>query len=156
MLRNPLLFFSLSLHFKKKMDLNWCVICDQHVDEAVSISDYRLPGSITTSTNSYPLQLDSSLYCSDICRQKDQKNATTVNLSTSPSSSLTLNTANRMMKTPFLISRLAKKPTAVTLNTTSYPWVPLYRKRHGIAVARRCVPAPVSTLATKPFAPLVV
>ncbi|KAI9288286.1 hypothetical protein BC943DRAFT_318151 [Umbelopsis sp. AD052] len=135
------------------MDLNWCVICDQHVDEAVSFNQH--PSSILTATNPY-LQLDSSLYCSDSCRVKDQKNENTVNLSTSPSTSLHLNTANRMMKTPFLISRLAKKPVAAALSTTSYPWVPLYRKRHGIAVARRCVPAPVSTLVTKPFAPMVV
>ncbi|KAH8547619.1 hypothetical protein BGW37DRAFT_470850 [Umbelopsis sp. PMI_123] len=116
------------------MDLNWCVICDQHVDEA----------------------LDSSLYCSEACRLKDQKNATTFNLSTSPSSTLNLNTASRLMKTPLLISRLTKKPTAVAQNTTSYPWVPLYRKRHGIAVARRCTPNTVNTLATKPFTPMVV
>lgn len=82
--------------------------------------------------------------------------ASTINLSTSPSSSLNLNTASRLMKTPAMISRLAKKPAATALNTTSYPWVPLYRKRHGIAVARRCTPAVVNNLATKPFTPIVV
>lgn len=138
------------------MDLNWCVICDQHVEEAVSTLIVSRDYDGIRLINHVPSQLESSLYCSESCKMKDQKNATTFNLSSSPSSTLNLNTASRLMKTPALISRLAKKPAAAAPSTTSYPWVPMYRKRHGIAVARRCTPSTSSTLVTKPFAPLVI
>ncbi|KAL9553275.1 hypothetical protein PS6_004033 [Mucor atramentarius] len=84
---------------------------------------------------------DSSLYCSESCQLKDQM--------TSITNQLTLNQQKKpAMTKPSL-------PTATLLRTkrsnapsASYPWIPLYRRRRGVVVTKRCQPIVSSSLTT--------
>jgi len=102
------------------MDLSWCIICDNRVDDVLN---------------------DSSLYCSESCQLKDQMISIT--------NQLTLNQQKKpAMTKPSL-------PTATLLRTkrsnapsASYPWIPLYRRRRGVVVTKRCQPIVSSSLTT--------
>ncbi|KAI8380207.1 hypothetical protein BD560DRAFT_387455 [Blakeslea trispora] len=97
------------------MDLSWCIMCDS-----------RIPDEMTMA--------NSSLYCSQECRLKDEHGHTTTT------------TKAEQMKPPILKSWMTKKSTAkhhfyrTNAPSTVYPWVPNHRKRRGSAVlqARRC------------------
>ncbi|EIE82812.1 hypothetical protein G6F46_010515 [Rhizopus delemar] len=97
------------------MDLNWCIICDNRVDDVLN---------------------ESSLYCSESCKLKDQM--------TSISNQLYLN--QQQKKPTVKVTPLkSKRPNAPS---TSYPWVPLYRRRRGVVVSKRCQPVVASSLTT--------
>lgn len=93
------------------MDLNWCIICDNRVDDVLN---------------------DSSLYCSESCQLKDQM--------TSITNQLSLNQAKKpvVAKTPLTTANLRTKRSNAP--SASYPWVPLYRRRRGVVVSKRCQP----------------
>ncbi|KAI9022125.1 hypothetical protein CLU79DRAFT_751292 [Phycomyces nitens] len=90
------------------MDLSWCIICDNRVEDTMSEQ--------------------SSLYCSSACRINDQSTQQT----TSPVAAV------RTKKITSAIQLLRTKRPAGPSN--GYPWVPLYRRRHGVLIARRCQP----------------
>ncbi|KAG1469449.1 hypothetical protein G6F56_003252 [Rhizopus delemar] len=97
------------------MDLNWCIICDNRVDDVLN---------------------DSSLYCSESCKLKDQM--------TSISNQLYL---NQQQKKP-VVKAAPLKSKRLAAPSTSYPWVPLYRRRRGVVVSKRCQPVVASSPTT--------
>ncbi|KAI8374629.1 uncharacterized protein BYT42DRAFT_499104 [Radiomyces spectabilis] len=101
------------------MDLSWCIICDNRIDDNV--------------------MSDSSLYCSNSCRVSDQSQHQAQAASSPPATNsftsfLKVQSPKPIIKTGSLRS---KRPTAPS---NAYPWIPLYRRRHGVLVARRCQP----------------
>ncbi|ORE10028.1 hypothetical protein BCV72DRAFT_43611 [Rhizopus microsporus var. microsporus] len=99
------------------MDLNWCIICDNRVDDVLN---------------------ESSLYCSESCKLKDQM--------TSITNQIYLNQQQKKLTVkPTVIPAKTKRPVAPS---TSYPWVPLYRRRRGVVVSKRCQPIVASSPTT--------
>ncbi|KAI8090084.1 uncharacterized protein B0P05DRAFT_577643 [Gilbertella persicaria] len=107
------------------MDLSWCIICDNRVDDVLN---------------------ESSLYCSESCQLKDQMKSITNQIAINQQQQqqqkkLTLSKSNASMSTLLR----TKRPSAPS---TSYPWVPLYRRRRGVVVSKRCQPVVASSLTT--------
>ncbi|CEP19066.1 hypothetical protein [Parasitella parasitica] len=102
------------------MDLSWCIICDNRVDDVLN---------------------ESSLYCSESCQLKDQM--------TSITNQLALNQQKKPAAT-----KLSSPTTSMLRNkrsnalSASYPWIPLYRRRRGIVVTKRCQPIVSSSFTT--------
>ncbi|KAL1927858.1 hypothetical protein VTP01DRAFT_3263 [Rhizomucor pusillus] len=97
------------------MDLSWCIICDNRIDGDVN---------------------DSELYCSETCKNKDatipsQQQAQQQMLFELPART---RGATPNLKNLMLLRNKQQRPPAPS---TSYPWIPLYRRRHGIQISRR-------------------
>ncbi|CAO3615133.1 unnamed protein product [Cunninghamella blakesleeana] len=128
------------------MDLSWCIICENHIDDNM---------------------IESSLYCSESCRNKDQTNHMMMPTSSEqqqpllPSNLLFSTIKSSSSSSPFLINNNSKtnmKPstsTSLLRNkrsniTTSYPWEFFYNrprnKRH--VLVKRCQPLVSSSLTT--------
>ncbi|KAI7863772.1 hypothetical protein BDF14DRAFT_1745270 [Spinellus fusiger] len=103
------------------MDLSWCIICDNRIEDATS---------------------DGSLYCSNTCQVNDQASNAAQQFS-SPVVHLKPSSQIRQVAKP-VISK-AKRPIAPS---GAYPWIPLFRRRHGILIARRCQPVVAGSPAT--------
>ncbi|KAI8083454.1 hypothetical protein BDF21DRAFT_461669 [Thamnidium elegans] len=101
------------------MDLSWCIICDNRVDDLN----------------------ESSLYCSESCQLKDQM--------TSITNQLSLNQAKKpAVAKPVLPIATLLRTKRSSAASASYPWIPLYRRRRGVVVSKRCQPVVASSLTT--------
>ncbi|KAI8333231.1 hypothetical protein BD560DRAFT_451332 [Blakeslea trispora] len=104
------------------MDLSWCIICDNRVDDVLN---------------------ESSLYCSESCQLKDQMKSIT--------NQLAINQQQQQQQKKLMppskptASLRTKRPAAPS---ASYPWVPLYRRRRGVVVSKRCQPVVASSFTT--------
>ncbi|KAI8330727.1 hypothetical protein BC941DRAFT_440020 [Chlamydoabsidia padenii] len=127
------------------MDLSWCIICDNRIDDRV---------------------IESSLYCSEQCQGRDHSNSTMSayqdQSSSSPPQLGPLKNIVRLNKA--IINNGSTTTTARVKRpngpSTSYPWELLYTrprsKRH--VVVKRCQPmvAGSYTTATAMFTPTIV
>ncbi|KAI9302655.1 hypothetical protein BJ944DRAFT_269604 [Cunninghamella echinulata] len=120
------------------MDLSWCIICDNRIDDGV---------------------IESSLYCSEKCKNTDQIHPTVLE---QPSSSLlpstfTTTTIPSSRSTPFLM----KPSKSTTINTTllrnkrsnittNYPWEFFYNRPRNKRqmIVKRCQPLVSSSFTT--------
>ncbi|KAI8886690.1 hypothetical protein K501DRAFT_269657 [Backusella circina FSU 941] len=102
------------------MDLSWCIICDNRVDDFLN---------------------ESSLYCSESCKLKDQMTSITNQLC--QQQQLQAKKSAPVTKPAALRTKRSNAPS------TSYPWIPLYRRRRGVVVStKRCQPVVASSLTT--------
>ncbi|KAL0078554.1 hypothetical protein J3Q64DRAFT_1765190 [Phycomyces blakesleeanus] len=143
------------------MDLSWCIICDNRVEDNMS-EQSSLYCSAACRVNDQSSQQQQQ-------QQQHQmfstSPTTTAALSLSslslssrsqPLKSSSTTTSNNIKNTIFT-NRSILKPSKTTTaasaaaalqllrnkrapSSNAYPWVPLYRRRHGVLVARRCQP----------------
>ncbi|KAI7851281.1 hypothetical protein BDC45DRAFT_538368 [Circinella umbellata] len=105
------------------MDLSWCIVCDNRIHSNLNESD---------------------LYCSDVCKVKDLSTSTSTSSASSSSTALFgTSPPKRLSKS---LSLLRNKQQRSTAPSTSYPWIPLYRRRP--VVSRR--PMTPMTTSTSP------
>ncbi|KAI8987073.1 hypothetical protein BDB01DRAFT_890075 [Pilobolus umbonatus] len=100
------------------MDLSWCIICDNKVGES----------------------LNESLYCSESCKLKDQM--------TSITNQLVMNQPKKLANKPTLSTSTILRTKRSTAPSTSYPWIPLYRRKRGVVITKRCQPIVASSFTT--------
>ncbi|KAI8981959.1 hypothetical protein BDF20DRAFT_443542 [Mycotypha africana] len=105
------------------MDLSWCIICDNRIDDVLN---------------------DSSLYCSESCKLKDQMASVTNQLVHNNQQSSQQQQA--LKKTLTKVNSIRNKRS--TAPSASYPWIPLYRRRRVAVVSKRCQPVVASSLTT--------
>ncbi|KAI9249197.1 hypothetical protein BDA99DRAFT_524279 [Phascolomyces articulosus] len=99
------------------MDLSWCIVCDNRIDSNLNESD---------------------LYCSDDCKVKDSSLSTSITSASSSSTALFgTSPSKRFNNSKSLLRNKQQRPTAPS---TSYPWIPLYRRRPVVS-RRPMVPA---------------
>ncbi|KAI7898209.1 uncharacterized protein BX663DRAFT_265600 [Cokeromyces recurvatus] len=103
------------------MDLSWCIICDNRIDDVLN---------------------DSSLYCSESCQLKDQMASITTQLSVKQQQQ------QQQQKKPLIRSSSLLRNKRPAAPSTSYPWIPLYRRRRGVVVSKRCQPVVASSFTT--------
>ncbi|KAI8380666.1 hypothetical protein EDC96DRAFT_604148 [Choanephora cucurbitarum] len=107
------------------MDLSWCIICDNRVDDVLN---------------------ESSLYCSESCQLKDQMKSITNQLAINQQQQQQQQQQKKLMLSSKPIASLRNKRPAAP--SASYPWVPLYRRRRGVVVSKRCQPVVASSFTT--------
>lgn len=115
------------------MDLSWCIICDNRVDDV--LVNFFLNLNYTLVLTLY--QNDSSLYCSDSCRIKDRMSSITHQLN------MNYQQQKKTVAKPNVSTMLRSKRSSTL--STSYPWVPLYRRRHSVVMSKRCQPVMASS-----------
>lgn len=69
---------------------------------------------------------------------------------TSITNQLSLNQAKKpaVVKPTLPIATLLRNKRSSAATVSSYPWVPLYRRRRGVVVSKRCQPIVASSLTT--------